>query len=77
MDIHIDLEAVKFFVVLVIAGSAYGYYVYRKGLIRGWDNAMYSLEEEGLIHIDDDGEVLRVSDKEYKEYRNFVEQSEY
>lgn len=74
MDIHIDLETVKFFVVLVIAGAGYGYYVYRQGLMRGWDNAMYSLEEEGLIQIDEEGEVLRVSDREY---HNFTKQEEY
>lgn len=69
MDIHIDLETVKFFVVLVIAGSAYGWYCYRKGLMRGWDRSIYSLEDAGFLYVDEDGEIQRVSDRQYNEFK--------
>lgn len=72
MDIHIDLEAVKFFVVLVIAGSLYGYYVYRQGIKIGWDDAMYTLENEGLIEIDDEGKINRVSDTQFKKFQQEI-----
>lgn len=69
MDIHIDLETVKFFVLLVISGVGYGYYCYRNGLKRGWDDCAYALESSGVIEIDDDGEILRVSDRDYHEFK--------
>jgi hypothetical protein len=65
MDIHIDSETLKLFASIVIAGSIYGHYLYKKGLKRGWDDLAYLLEGEGLIQIDDEGEILRVSDREY------------
>lgn len=72
MDIHIDLETIKFFVVLVIAGSLYGYYVYRQGIKRGWDDCAYTLENEGLIEIDDEGAINRVSDTQFRKFQREI-----
>lgn len=74
MDIHIDLEAVKFFVVLVIAGSLYGWYCYKQGIKVGFDDAMYMLQEEFIVKIDDETlEVSRVSDHEFRKYKEEYE----
>lgn len=72
MDIHIDLETIKFFVVLVISGSLYGFYVYRQGIKRGWDDCAYTLENEGLIEIDDEGGINRVSDTQFKKFQREI-----
>lgn len=69
MDFHIDLDTIKLFSVVVIAGSIYGHYLFKKGIKLGWDDAMYSLESAGLIQIDDNGEVLRLSDREYNKIK--------
>ena len=71
MEFYISLETIEFFITIVVAGVCYGFYCYRNGLRRGWDNAMYTLEEEGIISIDDTGEVARVDDKKYKECRDY------
>jgi hypothetical protein len=70
MDIHIDLQLFKLFVAIVIAGVLYGHYVYRQGLKRGWDDLAYLLTDEGLIQIDENGEILRVSDREYVKFKS-------
>ena len=67
LTIEISWEEVKFFFALVIAGSLYGYHCYRRGKRNGFDDAMYLLESEGLISIDDDGRIGRVSDREFRE----------
>lgn len=71
MDFHIDLETLEFFVALVIAGGVYGNYLFNKGIRIGWDNAMYTLQEENIISINEEGEVYRVNDKQYKECRDY------
>jgi hypothetical protein len=69
MDIHIDSEQLKLFFAIVIAGAVYGQWLYRKGLRHGWDQSIYSLEDAGFLQVDEEGEVKRVSDRQYKEYK--------
>ena len=76
MDIHIDRETVEFFIALVLSGSVYGWYCYKQGIKRGWDDSIFSLEDAGFLQIKDNGEVKRISDKEYKEYLEFQNQEE-
>lgn len=66
MEVYIDINTIKDFVILLVAGILYGWYCYKRGLIVGWDNAMYELEKSGYLYVDDDGEVKRYSDKEYR-----------
>lgn len=64
MDIHIDIEQVKMFAAIAIAGSVYGHYLYTKGLKKGWDDLAYSLLEENIIDIDDEtGEIKRSTNR--------------
>ena len=67
LTIEISWEEIKFFIALIIAGSLYGYHCYMRGKKIGFDDAMYLLESEGLISIDDDGRIGRVSDREFRE----------
>jgi hypothetical protein len=69
MDIHIDAEQLKMFGAIVIAGALYGHYLYKKGLRLGWDDAMYCLSDAGMIEVDEDGEVKRISDVQYRKFR--------
>lgn len=69
MDIHIDADQLKMFVAIVIAGAVYGQYLYRKGLRHGWDNLAYLLDDESIIRVGQDGEIKRVSDREYNKYK--------
>ena len=71
--LEISWEEVKFFLVLVVVGVCYGYYTYRQGMRRGWDSAIYGLEDAGVIHVNDEGEVCRISDKEYKNIQRELE----
>lgn len=76
MDIHIDLEQIGFFISLVVIGVASNWYYYNKGLKKGWDNLAFELESELLIEINDDGEIKRLSDKEFQKRKlqyNFEE----
>lgn len=66
MDFHIDINDLKLFCAIVVAGVTNGYFLYRKGLRVGWDNCSYVLSDAGLIDIKDDGEIIRVSDREYQ-----------
>lgn len=74
MDIHIDIDTLKFFIALLVSGICYGWYCYKRGLKVGWDDAMYELERSGYLYIDDEGEVRRYNDKEY---RDIIRESEY
>lgn len=76
ITLEISWEEIKFFIALVIAGSLYGYHVYRKGIKRGFDDCAYLLAEEGVIFIDDDGNIGRVSDKEFREFQESIQYSE-
>ena len=67
LTIEISWEEIKFFIALIIAGSLYGYHCYMRGKKTGFDDAMYLLESEGLISIDDDGRIGRVTDREFRE----------
>lgn len=58
MDIHIDLDQLKFLIALIVSGALYGNYVYKKGLMKGWDDLAYELEEAGIIKVDEEtGEI--------------------
>lgn len=71
-EIVISVESLKMFSAIFIAGALYGYYCYRNGLKRGWDNCAYSLQDAGLIDVNSEGEIIRISDKEYREIiKNF------
>jgi hypothetical protein len=74
MDIHIDIDTIKFFIALLVSGIGYGWYCYKRGLKVGWDDAMYELERSGYLYIDEEGEVRRYNDKEY---RDIIRESEY
>lgn len=76
VTIEISWEEIKFFIALCIAGGFYGYHVYNKGLKRGWDNAIYSLEDAGVLYVDEDGDVCRVSDQEFEDYQESIQYSE-
>ena len=76
MDIHIDLGQIGFFIALIIVGVASNWYYHRKGLKEGWDNLAYLLSDEGLIDIDEDGEIHRVSDHEFKKFKQSMEYGE-
>lgn len=69
VTIEISWEEIKFFIALVVAGACYGYYVYNKGLKKGWDDAIYSLEDAGVVYVDEDGDVCRVSDRDFEDYK--------
>ena len=69
ITLEISWEEIKFFFALVIAGSLFGLHCYRTGMKRGWDQSIFSLEDAGFLYVDDDGRVLRVSDKEFREYQ--------
>ncbi len=76
ITIEISWEEIKFFIALVIVGSLYGLYVYRKGFMRGFDNAIYRLEDSGVVYVDEAGDVCRVSDKEFRKFQESLEYSE-
>lgn len=76
VTIEISWEEIKFFIALCVGGALYGTYCYKNGLRRGWDNAMYILSDEGLIDISESGEVTRVSDKEFKKFRDSIKDFE-
>lgn len=64
MDIHIDLEDLKMFATILVLGVGTNWYYYNKGLRRGWDDAMFSLEDENIIEIDDEtGEIKRSTNR--------------
>lgn len=64
MDIHIDLESLKMFVAIVVAGSVYGHYLYKRGLRKGWDDLAFELEDAGIINVDEEtGEITRAAKK--------------
>lgn len=76
VTIEISWEEIKFFIALCVAGGFYGYYVYNRGLKKGWDNAIYSLEDAGVLYVDEDGDVCRVSDQEFESYQESMGYSE-
>lgn len=76
ITIEISWEEIKFFFALCIVGSLYGWHCYKLGMKRGWDSSIYSLEDAGFLYVDDDGQVIRVTDKEFREYQESVEYSE-
>ena len=77
MEIYIDFKDIGLFLSIVVFGSAHSWYWFKKGLKRGWDDSMYSLAEEGIVDIDEETfEVKRVSDREYKKYKESAEFSE-
>ena len=57
---------ILYFIITVICGIGYGYYCYKNGLRSGAENAMFYLEELKFIRIDDEGEIRRISDREFK-----------
>ena len=68
--IEIPWEEVWFFLALVVSGAAYGMYCFYRGKKVGFDDAMYTLQLEGFVNIDEDTlEVTRMSDRQYKEYK--------
>lgn len=69
VTIEISWEEIKFFLALVVAGCFYGWYVFERGKKKGWDDAIYSLENFGVLYVDEDGDVCRVSDEEYEHFR--------
>lgn len=69
ITLEISWEEIKFFFALVIAGSLYGWHCYMRGKKVGWDDSIYSLMDAGFLYVDDDGRVLRVTDKEFREYQ--------
>ena len=70
MDIHIDLDNIKLFCSIVFLGVINGYFMYRKGLKRGWDDLAYELTMSGYIDINDKTlEITRVSDIKYKKFQ--------
>lgn len=71
--IELSWDQIFFFLALVVSGSLYGWYCYNKGTKRGWDKAIFSLEDAGMLYVDDDGEVCRVSDKEFKKFKESME----
>lgn len=76
MDINISIgwEEIKFFLALVVVGAGYGYHCYRTGIRKGFDDAMYTLEYEGIVKIDDETlEVSRVSDNEFRKFQKECE----
>lgn len=74
LTIEISWEEIKFFIAICLCGIGYGYYCYRNGMRRGWDDCAYILESEGLINIGDDGRIDRVSDKEFRKIRDSIEE---
>lgn len=57
---YISIEQIEFFIVLVIAGSLYGWYCYNKGIDAGVDDILTFLEDNQIISIDPDtGEISR------------------
>ncbi len=77
INISIGWEEIKFFLALVVAGLGYGYHCYRTGIRKGFDDAMYTLEYEGIVKIDDETlEVSRVSDNEFRKFQESLEYSE-
>lgn len=74
MDIHIDLNNIGLFLSIVVFGSAHSWYWFKKGLKRGWDDLAFELGNAGYIDIDDETlEIKRVSDREYKKYKENIE----
>ncbi len=67
--LEISWEEIKFFIALVVAGIGYGYYVYHRGMRKGWDDLAYLLDAEGIILVDDNGEICRVSDRDYAKFK--------
>lgn len=76
LTIEISWEEVKFFIALIVSGSLYGWYCYKKGLKRGWDHAIFALEDYGFLSVDDSGNVIRMTDKEFRDYQESVEYSD-
>lgn len=66
MDIHIGLDQLGLLVSIVVLGVASNWYYFRRGRMIGWDSAMYELCDSNLIDIDDDGEIKRISDREFQ-----------
>jgi hypothetical protein len=61
----ISIEII-YFIVTLICGVLYGMYCYKSGLRAGAENTLDFLEEINYIRIDDEGEVRRVKDREFK-----------
>ena len=76
ITLEISWEEIKFFNALVSAGSLYGYHCYMRGKRSGWDDAIFSLEDAGYLYVSDDGQVLSMSDKEFRDYQESLEYSE-
>ena len=68
---ELSSEVIELFTV-IIAGIIYGWYCYNQGKKCGWDDAMYSLEEIGFLQVNDEGEVCRITDKEYNETQKLL-----
>jgi len=74
MDIHIEIDQLLLFLSIVVMGSAISWFWFKKGVKTGWDSAMFSLEEECIVSIDDETlEVKRVSDKQYHDFKRQTE----
>lgn len=69
LTIEISWEEIKFFIALVVAGGLYGQYLFSKGKKVGFDDAIYSLQDFGVVYVDDEGDVCRVSDEEYEHFK--------
>jgi hypothetical protein len=76
MDIHIDLNDIGLFLSIVVFGAAHSWYWFRKGLRKGWDDLAWSLSDENIILVADDGEIKRVSDNEYRKYKENLSYSD-
>lgn len=75
LTIEISWEEIKFFIAICLCGIGYGYYCYRNGVRRGWDESCYQLFDSGFINIDPETlEVTRVSDKEFRKIRDSIEE---
>ena len=62
----IDFNLIAEFLIIFSIGLSGGLFSYRLGKKSGWDDCAYQLAYLAIIDIDENGEIIRVSDKEYK-----------
>ena len=61
-----DFNLIVEFLIIFSIGLSGGLFSYRLGKKSGWDDLAYQLAYLSIIDIDEDGEIIRVSDKEYR-----------
>ena len=62
----IDFNLIVEFLIIFSIGLSGGLFSYRLGKKTGFDDCAYQLAYLAIIDIDENGEIIRVSDKEYR-----------